>query len=85
MKEFKNEYKVEIENQKQLEERIKKLKDKSQIKDNTINNYLVIDTKIDGKRIYHKCRYNENNKQEQFEKLSKIQQKLIKELSIDWE
>ena len=47
MKEFKNEYKVEIENQKQLEERIKKLKDKSQIKDNTINNYLVIDTKID--------------------------------------
>ena len=85
VKEIKNELKVEMENQKQLNERIEKLRETSQIKDNTINNYLVIDTKIDGKRIYHKRRYNENNKQEAFKQLSKIQQKLIQEFTVDWE
>lgn len=74
-----------MENKKQFDERLEKLNIKTQIKDNTIKNYLVIDTKIDGKRIYHKCRYNENNKQEAFEKLSEIQQKLIKEFTVDWE
>ena len=29
-------------------------------------------------------RYNKNNKQEAFEQLSEIQQKCIKELTIDW-
>ena len=74
-----------MENQKQLEERLEKLGVKFQIKDNTIEDYLVIDTKIDGKRIYHKRRYNKNNKQEAFKQLSDIQNKLIKEFSVDWE
>ena len=53
-KKIKNEFKVEMENKKQLEERLEKLGVKFQIKDNTIKDYLVIDTKINGKRIYHK-------------------------------
>ena len=73
MKEVKNEFKVEMENQKQSEERLQKLGVKFQIKDNTIKDYLVIDTKIDGKRIYHKRLYNKDNKQEAFKQLSKIQ------------
>lgn len=69
VKEIKNEFKVEMENKKQFDERLEKLNIKTQIKDNTIKNYLVIDTKIDGKRIYHKRRYNNDNKQEAFEQL----------------
>ncbi|CAH3030534.1 unnamed protein product [Porites evermanni] len=84
-KTIKNEFKVEMENQKQLEERLEKLGVKFQIKDNTINDYLSINTVIDGKRIYHKRRYNTDNKQEAFEQLSKIQQELVKEFSLDWE
>lgn len=53
VKEIKNQHKVEMENKKQFDERLEKLNIKTQIKDNTIQNYLVIDTKIDGKRIYH--------------------------------
>lgn len=50
-----------------------------------IDSYLVIDTKIDGNRVYHKRRYSDNNKQEAFEQLSKIQQKLVQEFTVDWE
>ena len=46
VKKRKNEFKVEMENQKQLEERLEKLGYKLRIKDNTIEDYLVIDTKI---------------------------------------
>ena len=38
-----------------------------------------------GKRIKHKRRYNENNKQEVFDELSEIQKKLVEEFSVDWE
>ena len=85
VKTIKNDFKVEMENQKQLEERLEKLGVKFQIKDNTINDYLSINTVIDGKRIYHKTRYNKDNKQEAVNQLSKIQQKLIKKFSVDWE
>lgn len=85
VKEKKNEFKVEMENQKQLEDRLDKLGVKLRIRDNTVGNYLKIEAVIDGKNIYHKARYNENNKQEQFENLSKIQQKIIKEFTVDWE
>lgn len=46
--------------------------------------YLEIDARVDGKRVHHIRRYNKNNKQEAFEQLSEIQQKCIKELTIDW-
>ena len=84
-KKIKNEFEVEMVNQKQLEERLEKLGVKFQIKDNTINDYLSINTVIDGKRIYHKRRYNKDNKQEAFKQLSEIQQKLVQEFTIDWE
>ena len=72
-------------NQKQLEERLEKLGVKFQIKDNTIKDYLVIDTKINGKRIYRKRRNNKDNKQEAFKQLSEIQEKLVQEFTVDWE
>lgn len=76
VKEVKNEFKVEMENQKQFEERLDKLGVKLRIKDDTIISYLEIDARIDAKRVHHIRRYNENNKQEAFEQLSKIQQKI---------
>ena len=39
-----------MKNQKQLQERLEKMGYKLRIKDNTIEDYLVIDTKINGKR-----------------------------------
>ena len=74
-----------MENQKQFEERLEKLGYKLRIKDDTIRSYLEIDAKIDGKRIKHKRRYNESSKQEAFEQLSEIQQKIVKEFTVDWE
>ena len=65
--------------------RLEKLGVKFQIKDNTIKDYLVIDAKINGKRIQHKRRYNKDNKQEAFKQLSEIQQKLVQEFTVDWE
>ena len=85
VKTIKNDFKFEMENQKQLEERLEKLAVKFQIKDNTIKDYLVIDTKINGKRIYHKRRYDKDNKQEAFKQLSEIQEKLVQEFTVDWE
>ena len=77
-------FKVEMENQKQFEDRLEKLVYKLRIKDDTIRSYLEIDACVDGKRIKYKRRYNENNKQEAFKQLSEIQQKCIQELTIDW-
>ena len=57
-----SQFKVEMENQKQFEDRLNQLGYKLRIKDNTIKSYLVIDTKVDGKRVYHKRRYNKNSK-----------------------
>ena len=74
-----------MENQKQFEDRLEKMGYKLRIKDNAIQDDLVIDTKIDGKRIYHKRRHNENSKEEAFKQLSDIQNKLIKEFTVDWE
>ena len=81
----KNEFNVEMENQKQFEDRVEKLGYKLRIKEDTLRSYLEIDAHVDGKRIIYKRRYNENNKQEAFKQLSEIQQKCIKELTIDWE
>ena len=85
MKTIKNEFKVEMENQKQLEERLEKMRYKLRIKEDTIRSYFEIDAVINGKRIKHKRRYNKDNKQEAFEQLSQIQQKLVEEFTVDWE
>ena len=70
-----SQFKVEMENQKQFEDRLEKLGYKLRIKDDTIRSYLEIDACADGKRIKYKRRDNENNKQEAFKQLSEIQQK----------
>lgn len=85
VKETKNEFKVEMENPKQFEERLEKLGVKLRIKDDTIRSYMEIDARIDGKRVHHIRRYNENNKQEAYKKLSEIQQELVKEFMVHWE
>ena len=84
-KKKKVEFKVEMETQKQLEDRLEKFGYKLRIKDDSIRSYLEIDARVDGKRVHHIRRYNENNKQEAFKQLSEIQQKCIQELTIDWE
>lgn len=84
VKTIKNEFKVDMENQKQLEERLEKMGYKLRIKDDTIRSYLEIDARIDGKRVHHIIRYNENIKQEAFKKLSEIQHKLVQEFTVDW-
>ena len=78
------EFKVEMENQKQFEDRLEKLGYKLRIKDDTIRSYLEIDARVDGKRVHHIRRYNENNKQEALKKLSEIQQKLVQEFTVNW-
>ena len=62
MKPIKIEYKVEIENQQQLEERIAKLDGKLKIKDDTKNNYWYIDAVVEGKRHKTMARYNKLSK-----------------------
>ena len=61
-----SQFKVEMENQKQFEDRLQKLGYKFRIRDDTIRSFLEIDACVDGKRIKYKRRYNENNKQEAF-------------------
>ena len=51
------EYKVNIENEKQLKERIAKLDKRITIKDDTENNKLYFDTTIDGIRHHTDARY----------------------------
>ena len=81
VKEIKNKFKVKLETQKQLEQRLER---KLRIKDDTKRSYLEIDALMDGKRIKHKRRYNKDNKQNQYQELSKIQQKLVQDFTVVW-
>lgn len=67
-----------MENQKQFEDRLEKLGYKLRIKKDTIRSYLEMDARVDGKRIHHIRRYNKNNKQDAFQKLSEIQKNAYK-------
>ena len=80
-----SQFKVEMENQKQFEQRLEKMGYKFRIQDDTIRSYLKIDTNVNGKRYQFKRRYNKDNKQEAFKQLSEIQQKLVQEFTVDWE
>ena len=62
IKQKKFEFKVEIENQQQLEERIAKLDSKLKIKDNVDKNYWYFDAVVEGKRHQTMARYNEHTK-----------------------
>ena len=65
-------YKVELE------------KETLRIKDDVVNKLLYYDGIVDGKRYKTKARYNKTPKEEAMSKLTKKQQQLIDELTIDF-
>ena len=76
---------VEIENEQQLRQRLReKFGDKIKIKDDPMNKLLYYDTKIDGKRYKTMARYNKCSKEEALTKITKKQQQLIDELTIQF-
>ena len=85
MKQKKYEYKVEIENQQQLEERIAKLDGKLKIKDDTKNNYWYIDAVVEGKRHKTMARYNKLSKNDALLNICERKRKIIEELTIHFE
>ena len=80
------EYKVNLENEKQLKERIAKLDKRIKIKDDTENEFLFYNTIIEGTRYETKARYGKKQtKEEALEQICEKKQKLIKELTIHFE
>ena len=77
-------YKVELETEKQLKERLRKLGITLRTKDAVVNKLLYCDGIVDGKRYKTKVRYNKTPKEEAMSKLTKKQQQLIDELAIDF-
>ena len=84
LKPKKVEFKVQMENQKQLEERIAKLDDKIKIKDNEKDKFLYFDNIILGKRYKTKARYASNEKEAALEQISEKKRKLIEELTVEF-
>ena len=75
------EYKVTIENQKQLEERIAKLEKKLTLKDDTKNNHWFFDSIVDGTRYRTMARYGKKSKDNAYEEINDKKQKLIDKLT----
>ena len=81
--EYKHQAQIETENQ--MRERLRqKFGDKIKIKDDPMNKLLYYDVKIDGKRYATKARYNEQSKEEALTKITKKQQQLVDELTINF-
>ncbi|XP_068692731.1 uncharacterized protein [Montipora foliosa] len=85
LKPKKVQFKVQMENQKQLEERIAKLDVKIKIKDNENDKYLYYDNIIFGKRYKTKARYANNGKEAALEQISEKKRKLIEELTVHFD
>lgn len=77
-------YKAELETVKQLQERLRKLGITLRIRDHVVDKLLYYDCIVDGKRYKTKARYNKTPKEEAMSKLTKKQQQLIDELTIDF-
>ena len=76
---------AEIENEQQLRQRLRdKFGDKIKIKYDPMNKLLYYDVKIDGKRYATKARYTEQSEEEAMSKITKNQQQLIDELTIEF-
>lgn len=58
-------YKVELEKEKHLQERLRKLGITLRIKDDVVNKLLYYDGTVDGKRYKTKARYNKTPKRKQ--------------------
>ena len=81
--EYKHQSQIETENQ--MRERLRQtFGDKINIKDDPMNKLLYYDAKIDGKRYATKARYPEQSKEEALTKITKKQQQLIGELTINF-
>ena len=74
-----------IETDKQLIQRVEELEGKIIIRDRPDIRCWLFDTVVDGKRRKTMARYNKVSKDEAFQRLSAKKQKLIKELTIDWQ
>ena len=85
LKARKIEYKVNIENKQQLEERIAKLENKLTIKDDAKNSFWYIDNIVDGKRFKTMARYSKTSKEHALEKIKLKKQNKINELTIYFE
>ena len=82
--EYKHQAQIETENQ--LRDRLRqKFGDKLKIKVDPMNKLLYYDAKIDGKRYKTMARYTKQSKEEAMLKITKKQQQLIGELTIQWE
>ena len=80
--EYKHQAQIETENQ--LRDRLRqKFGDKLKIKDDPMNKLLYYDDKIDGKRYKTMARYTKQSKEEALTKITKKQQQLIDELTIE--
>ena len=84
LKPKKVQFKVQIEKQSQLEERIAKLDDKIKIKDNEKDKFLYFDNIILGKRYKTMARYAQNEKEAALEQISEKKRKLIEELTVEF-
>ena len=84
LKPKKVQYKVEIEKQSQLEERIAKLDDKIKIKNNENDKFFYFDNIILGKRYKTMASYVSNDKEAALEQISEKKRKLIEELTVEF-
>lgn len=73
-----------MENETQSRERLTKLGITLKIKDDPVNKFFYYDRKVDGERYRSVAAYKQSSKVEAMTKLSKNQQKLIEELTIDF-
>ena len=76
------EYKVEIENETQLKERIAKLEEKLTIVDDEKNNLFYFDAIFEGKRIKTKARYNNDTKKSALHQIKQKKEDKINELIL---
>ena len=70
--------------EKLLQEKIQKLGKTLRIKDDVVNKLLYYGGKVDGKRYKTKARYNKCSKEEALTKITKKQQQLVDELTINF-
>ena len=78
-------HQAQIETETQMRERLRqKFGDKIKITDDPMNKLLYYDAKINGKRYKTMARYNKCSKEEALTKITKKQQQLIDELTIEF-
>jgi len=77
-------FQVSMETEKQLHERLTKLGMTLRIKDNPADKFLYYDGRVNGKRHTTKSRYSKCTRDEALAELTKKQQELITELTIEF-